>query len=152
MLAPKKPARRAVTPESVKALIIIEAIGIAFLGFWTANEYVYNVYFRIYVNSVFVEHLTTYTVALGLGIGLAGTAVATILYKGLREAKTKLDSVAPKIRGSVEKVLSSIPAVEPKRTLSEQLPVLVSKTDGEASKISTRPLSSTTSETQEEKK
>jgi len=151
-LAPKKTAQKAVTPESVKALIIIEAIGIAFLGFWTANEYVYNVYFRIYVNSVFLAHLTTYTVALGLGIGLAGTAVAAILYKGLREAKTKLDSVAPKIRGSVEKVLASVSTVESKRALSHPGPAIVFLSEKEPTGTSADPLPTTTSKPAEEKK
>jgi hypothetical protein len=92
--------------------MIIEAIVIAFFSFWLAKEYVYNVFFRIYVNSIFVEHFTTYTIALGLGIGLAGTAAAATLYKNLREAKVRLESVAPKIRGSVEKMLASVPTME----------------------------------------
>jgi hypothetical protein len=112
-MSPSRTVQRSVTPDSVKALMIIEAIVIAFFSFWLANEYVYNVYFRVYVNSVFVEHFTTYTIALGLGIGLAGTAAAATLYKNLREAKVKLESVAPKIRGSVEKMLASVPSLEP---------------------------------------
>ena len=96
--------------------MIVEAIVIAFFSFWLANEYVYNVYFRIYVNSVnsvFIEHFTTYTIALGLGIGLAGTAAAATLYKKLREARLKLEFVAPKIRGSLEQMLASLPSMEP---------------------------------------
>src|SRR2546430_17467062 len=93
-MSPSRTVQRSVTPDSVKALMIIEAIVIAFFSFWLANEYVYNVYFRIYVNSVnsvFIEHFTTYTIALGLGIGLAGTAAAATLYKKLREARLKLE-------------------------------------------------------------
>jgi len=111
-MSPGKTVQKSVTPDSVKALMIIEAIVIAFFSFWLANEYVYNVFFRIYVNSIFVEHFTTYTIALGLGIGLAGTAAAATLYKNLRDAKLKLESAAPKIRGSVEKVLASVPKLE----------------------------------------
>ncbi len=117
-MSPSRTVQRSVTPDSVKALMIIEAIVIAFFSFWLANEYVYNVYFRIYVNSVFVEHFTTYTIALGLGIGLAGTAAAATLYRNLREAKVKLESVAPKIRGSVEKMLASVPSMEPQAAVS----------------------------------
>lgn len=109
-----KTVLEAVTPDSVKALIVIEAIVIAFFSFWLTNEYVYNVYFRIYIDSVFVQHLTSYTIAIGLGIGLAGTAVAAALYKTMREAKVKLESVAPKIRGSVEKLLTSVPTMNAK--------------------------------------
>jgi len=97
--------------------MIIEAIVIAFFSFWLANEYVYNVYFRIYVNSVFIEHFTNYTIALGLGIGLAGTAAAATLYKKLREAKLKLEFVAPKIRGSLEQILASLPSMEPQAVI-----------------------------------
>ncbi|TMI52425.1 hypothetical protein E6H20_00785 [Candidatus Bathyarchaeota archaeon] len=109
--------QRSVTPDSVKALMIIEAIVIAFFSFWLANEYVYNVYFRIYVNSVFIEHFKTYTIALGLGIGLASTAAAATLYKKLREAKLKLEFVAPKIRGSLEQMLASLPSMEPQAVI-----------------------------------
>jgi hypothetical protein len=111
-MSPSRTVQKSVTPDSVKALMIIEAIVIAFFSFWLANEYVYNVFFRIYVNSIFVEHLTTYTIALGLGIGLAGTAAAATLYKNLRDAKLKLESVAPRIRGSVEKMLAGVPKLE----------------------------------------
>ncbi len=111
-MSPSATVQKSVTPESVKALMIIEAIVIAFFSFWLGNEYVYNVYFRIYIDRVFIEHFTTYTIALGLGIGLAGTAAAASLYKNLREAKLKLESVAPKIRGSVEKMLASVASME----------------------------------------
>jgi hypothetical protein len=126
-MSPTKTVLRSVTPDSVKALMIIEAIVIAFFSFWLANEYVYNVYFRISVNSVFIEHFTTYTIALGLGIGLAGTAVAATLYKNLRAAKVRLESVAPKIRGSVEKMLASIPTIEQQAIAPANSPVPVSQ-------------------------
>jgi hypothetical protein len=111
-MAPSKTVLKSVTPDSVKALMILEAVVIAFFSIWIYDEYVYNVYFQIYVNNVFVAHFTSYTIALGLGIGLAGTAVAATLYKNLREAKVKLGSVAPKIRGSVGKLLASVPTIE----------------------------------------
>jgi hypothetical protein len=107
--------------------MVIEAIVIAFFAFWLANEYFYNVYFRIYVNGAFVQNLTTYTIALGLGIGLAGTAAAAALYKNLREAKVKLESVAPRIRGSVEKILGSVSTMEGKSTTPPINPATVSQ-------------------------
>jgi hypothetical protein len=126
-MSPGRNVQRSVTPDSVKALMIIEAMVIAFLSFWLANEYVYNVYFRISVSSVFVEHFTTYTIALGLGIGLAGTAAAATLYKNLREAKVKLESVAPKIRGTVEKMLAGVPSVETQAIVSPLSPATISQ-------------------------
>jgi hypothetical protein len=126
-MSPSRTVQKAVTPDSVKALMIIEAIIIAFFSFWLANEYVYNVFFRVYVNSIFVEHFTTYTIALGLGIGLAGTAAAATLYKNLREAKVRLESVAPKIRGSVEKMLAGVPNMEAQAIVSPISSVPVSQ-------------------------
>jgi len=139
-MSPSRTVQRSVTPDSVKALMIIEAIVIAFFSFWLANEYTYNVYFQIYVNSVFVEHFTTYTIALGLGIGLAGTAAAATLYKNLREAKVKLESVAPKIRGSVEKMLASVPSMEPQAIISSISPALVSQSTTEATSTTVAPV------------
>ncbi len=139
-MSPSRTVQRSVTPDSVKALMIIEAIIIAFFSFWLANEYTYNVYFQIYVNSVFVEHFTTYTIALGLGIGLAGTAAAATLYKNLREAKVKLESVAPKIRGSVEKMLSSVPSMEPQAIISSISPALVSQSTTGATATTVAPV------------
>jgi hypothetical protein len=127
-MSPSRTVQKSVTPDSVKALMIIEAIIIAFFSFWLANEYVYNVFFRIYVNSIFVEHFTTYTIALGLGIGLAGTAAAATLFKNLRDAKLKLKSVTPKIRGSVEKILASVPKLEAQTVVPSINSVPVSQT------------------------
>jgi hypothetical protein len=126
-MSPSRTVQKSVTPDSVKALMIIEAIVIAFFSFWLANEYVYNAFFQVYVNSIFVEHFTTYTIALGLGIGLAGTAAAATLYKNLREAKVRLESVAPKIRGSVEKMLASVPGLEAQTVVPPIIPVPVSQ-------------------------
>ncbi len=135
-MSPSRTVQKSVTPESVKALMIIEAIVIAFFSFWLANEYVYNVFFRVYVSGIFVEHFTTYTIALGLGIGLAGTAAAATLYKNLREAKVRLESIAPKIRGSVEKVLASVPTMEAQVVVPPISPVLVSEPAPEAATTS----------------
>jgi len=131
-MSPSRTVQKSVTPDSVKALMIIEAIIIAFFSFWLANEYVYNVFFRIYVDSIFVEHFTTYTIALGLGIGLAGTAAAATLYKNLRDAKLRLESVAPKIRGSVEKILASVPTMEAQAIVSPTSSAPVPQTAPEA--------------------
>ena len=151
-MSPSRTVQKSVTPDSVKALMIIEAIVIGFFSFWLANEYVYNVYFRIYVNGAFIEHFTTYTIALGLGIGLAGTAAAATLYKNLREAKVKLESVTPKIRGSVEKLLAAVPAMEGQTVLSpiSSVPVSQSGSGGVATAVS--PVPSTSSPPVEEKK
>src|SRR5438445_5933339 len=81
--------------------------------FWIASEYVFNAYFHDNVDQLLGTHGTTFTAALGLGIGLAGSAIAATLYRNLQHAKSRLETIAtPKIRGAVEKILSSLPAVE----------------------------------------
>ncbi len=102
-----------VTPSSVKILMVLEAAVVAFLAYWIFSEYVFNAYFHDYVDQLLGTHGTTFTAALGLGIGLAGSAIAATLYRNLQHAKSRLETIAtPKIRGAVEKILSSLPAVE----------------------------------------
>ncbi len=114
--------------------MLVEASIIGFLAYWIASEYFFNAYFHDYVNQLFGAHGTTFTAALGLGIGLAGSAIAATLYRNLQHAKYRLETVtAPKIRGAVEKILSSLPIVEESQRAS------VAKATGSPS---TTPLSS----------
>ena len=102
-------------------MMLVEAGVICFLSFWVTNEYFYNAYFRSYIDQILIQHITTYTAAFGLGIGLAGTAVAAMFYKNLQRAKIHLESVtAPRIRGAVEKALSAIPGgdIHPAATIA----------------------------------
>src|SRR2546428_6856444 len=112
-LSPARSQVKPVTPSSVKVLMLVEASIIGFLGYWIVSEYVFNAYFHDYVDQLLGTHGTTFTAALGLGIGLAGSAVAATLYRNLQHAKSRLETItAPKIRGAVEKILSSLPTVE----------------------------------------
>jgi hypothetical protein len=112
-LSPARSSQKAITPGSVKVLMLVEAGIIGFLSFWVMSEYAYNAYFREYADQVLLNHVTTYTAILGLGIGLAGSAVAATLYKSLQHAKQRLETVAaPRIRGAVEKVISNLPGTE----------------------------------------
>ncbi len=93
--------------------MLVEASIIGFLGYWIASEYIFNAYFHDYVDQLLGTHGTTFTAALGLGIGLAGSAIAATLYRNLQHAKSRLETITgPKIRGAVEKILSSLPTVE----------------------------------------
>jgi hypothetical protein len=93
--------------------MIIEAGVIGFLAYWILSEYIFNAYFHDYVDQLLGAHGTTFTAALGLGIGLAGSAIAATLYRNLQHAKSRLETItAPKIRGAVEKILSSLPTVD----------------------------------------
>jgi hypothetical protein len=112
-LSPARSPIKPVTPGSVKILMLVEAGVIGFLAFWIVNEYVFNAYFHDYVDQLLGAHGTTFTAALGLGIGLAGSAIAATLYRNLQRAKYRLETItAPKIRGAVEKILSTLPTVE----------------------------------------
>jgi hypothetical protein len=112
-LSPARSPVKPVTPSSVKILMLVEAGVIGFLTFWIVNEYVFNAYFHDYVDQLLGAHGTTLTAALGLGIGLAGSAIAATLYRNLQHAKYRLETIAaPKIRGAVEKILATLPTVE----------------------------------------
>lgn len=112
-LSPARSTVRPVTPGSVKILMMVEAGVIGFLAYWIVSEYAFNAYFHDYVNQLLGTHGSTFTAALGLGIGLAGSAIAATLYRNLQHAKSRLETVAaPKIRGAVEKILSNLPTVE----------------------------------------
>jgi hypothetical protein len=112
-LNPPRSSQKAVTPGSVKVFMLVEAGIIGFLSYWVISEYLYNAYFRGYVEQVLLSHGTSYTAVLGLAIGLAGSAVAATLYKNLQHAKRSLETVAvPRIRGAVEKMLSNLPGTE----------------------------------------
>src|SRR2546426_10522165 len=112
-LSPARSAVKPVTPGSVKILMVGEAGVIGFLAYWIVSEYIFNAYFHDYVDQLLGTHGTTFTAALGLGIGLAGSAIAATLYRNLQHAKSRLETItAPKIRGAVEKILSSLPTVE----------------------------------------
>lgn len=112
-MTPAKAVLKAVTPDSVKVLMLVEAGIIGFLGYWIASEYVYNAYFRTYLDQAVLSHITTYTAALGLGIGLAGSAVAAALYRNLRHARSLLENMgASKFRGAMSQVLAGLPALD----------------------------------------
>jgi hypothetical protein len=109
--------------------MILEAAVLAFLAAWLTNEYMNNIYMQLYVNSLIGSHLTTYTMLIGLFIGLGGTVTAFTLWKNLRQARVKLEHVnSPHLRGSIRKALSVLPtmdeetALEPRHSTSERSP------------------------------
>ncbi len=117
-MSPTKVSVKPVTPGSVKVLMLIEAGVIGFLSFWLANEYLYNAYFRTYLGLEWIANAGAYSSIIGVGIGLAGSAVAAALYRNLRNAKRRLGTLTtPRIRGAVDKLLSGLP------TLDDQSPM-----------------------------
>src|SRR5438132_4520711 len=89
--------------------MLIEAAVVAFLAYWIFSEYVFNAYFHDYVDQLLGTRGTTFTAAIGLGIGLAVSAIAVTLYRNLQHAKSRLEMIAvPLISGAVEKILSGL--------------------------------------------
>src|SRR5439155_8020525 len=118
-LSPARSPIKPVTPSSVKILMVVEAAVVAFLAYWIFSEYMFNAYFHDYVDQLLGTHGTTFTAVIGLGIGLAGSAIAATLYRNLQHAKSRLETIAaPKIRGAVEKILSNLPTVEERQRAS----------------------------------
>ena len=107
------------TPGSVKVLILVEAGTICFLSYWIANEYVYSSLFRLYANEVILG----YSQVFGLALGLAGSVVTIFLFRNIRIARHKLETVAaPKIMGTVDKIVSNIqtPGVSSPSTVAKE--------------------------------
>src|SRR5256712_10622640 len=93
--------------------MLLEAAVLAFLGIWLTNEYMNNIYMQLYWNSLNTAPPETYTMIIGLAIGLGGTVTAFALWKNLREARYKLEHVtSPRLRGSVKQVLSMLPSMD----------------------------------------
>lgn len=110
-LAPAKSAQRAMTPTSVRALMVIEAGAIVFLGYWLYSEYSYNAYFQDYFDTAILRQLGTYAVLSGLSLGLTASFATVALWKSLHRARMRLATLpSPKIKGSVERLHSTIPS------------------------------------------
>jgi len=102
--------------------MILEAAVLAFLGIWLGNEYMHNIYMQLAFNSLIGAHLTTYTMLIGLVIGLGGTVTAFTLWKNLREARYKLEHISsPHLRGSVKKALSALPTMDEETAIERRL-------------------------------
>ncbi len=104
---------RPVTPDSVKALMVLEALVAGFLGFWLYSEYLNNLYFQAYVNTAFLQHITTYAMAISIAIGLTGSLATASLWRNLRQARLRLETATPsRMKRTVEKVSSNVPSLD----------------------------------------
>jgi len=119
-LSPSKAPVKPVTPESVKGLMVIEAVVLGFLSFWMVDEYMHNVYLQQYANGAILGHLTTYTIVIGVAIGLASTFAIFTLWRNLKETRNKLERVTPppRLKAPVRHVLSSLPTMDEDTPLS----------------------------------
>jgi len=101
--------REAVTPYSVKVLMLVEAGIIAFLGYWLMSEYVYDVSFHSYVDQALLSHITWYTAMLGLGVSMSCSGAVVVCYKILRNAKHGLETInVPRVRGGFDNLSTGL--------------------------------------------
>ena len=101
-----KGPREAVTPYSVKVLMLVEAGVILFLTYWLMSEYTHNTFFRSYADQVLLDPMTGYIALLVMGVGLTASTAVVLLYRLLRNAKRPLETTSmPRIRGGVEKMI-----------------------------------------------
>jgi hypothetical protein len=112
-MTPFKTAQRPVTPDSVKTLMVLEALVAGFLGFWLYSEYLNNLYFQALVNTAFLQHITTYAMVISIAIGLTGSLATASLWRNLRQARLRLETATPsKMKRNVEKVLLNVPLLD----------------------------------------
>ncbi len=112
-MTPSRTVQRPVTPDSVKTLMVLEALVAGFLGFWLYSEYLNNLYFQAYVNTAFLQHITTYAMAISIAIGLTGSLATASLWRNLRQARLRLETATPsKMKRTVEKVPLNVPLLD----------------------------------------
>ena len=91
--------------------MIIEASAIIFLGYWLSNEYFYNAYFQDYFDVAVLQNLGTYAIVSGLSLGLTASLATVALWRSLHRTRMRLATLpSPKIKGSVERLHSTIPS------------------------------------------
>jgi len=102
--------------------MIIEASAIIFLGYWLSNEYIYNAYFQDYFDVAVLQNLGTYAIVSGLSLGLTASLATVALWRSLHRTRMRLATLpSPKIKGSVERLHSTIPSREPLPSLPEMV-------------------------------
>lgn len=112
-MTPSKTVQRPVTPDSVKTLMVLEALVAGFLGFWLYSEYLNNLYFQAYVNRAFLQHITTYAMVISIAIGLTGSLATASLWRNLRQARLRLETATPsKMKRTMEKVPLNVPLLD----------------------------------------
>ncbi len=126
-MPPSKASSKSVTPSSVKGLIVIEGMILGFLSFWMVNEYMNNLILQASVRDALGPNLTTYTMIVGLAIGLGGTLAAFSLWRNLKQTNYKLERASsPRLKGPVRHALSRLP------TIDEETPLDPSQTTSTA--------------------
>src|SRR5438046_9962020 len=82
-LSTAKGPREAVTPYSVKVLMLVEAGVILFLTYWLMSEYTHYIFFRSYADQILLDPMTVYIALLVMGVGSTDRTVVVLLYSPL---------------------------------------------------------------------
>ena len=152
-LSPSKSTIKPITPESVKGLMMVEALTAGILGAWLYNDYQYNLNMQAYAKQVFGTNFITYTMIIGIAVGLAGTIVAFTLWNNLRDARTRLEHLStPKLRSSVRHALSVLPTIDEETPASApNEPALATNPVNQSSTVITDAATSPVGATQDDK-
>ncbi len=110
-LSPARSPVKPVTPSSVKILMVVEAAVVAFLAYWILSEYAFNAYFHDYVDQLLGTRGTTFTAAIGLGIGLAGSAIAATVEESQRASVARVTAPSAMTLSSSSPGAAPVPAL-----------------------------------------
>ncbi len=95
----------------------VQSLAIAVLGLALYNDYLHNVYLRIYVDGGVQRYIVAYSAFLGIALGLIGTSAATALLGGARtKRRTKPENPSPMIPSTLA---PSLVTLDEQRVLAE---------------------------------
>ncbi|OLD03683.1 MAG: hypothetical protein AUJ07_05890 [Crenarchaeota archaeon 13_1_40CM_3_53_5] len=108
---------RPFTPGSLKALIVLEGFAILLLGSWLYVEYKYAATFRNLLNDLVFSRITLWTTAIGVSLGLIGSAAAIGLWKSQGRLRHKIETLELSLREASsetqEKPFPHVPSTSP---------------------------------------
>ncbi len=104
-------------------MVLVQGLVIAILGSALLNDYLHNVYLRIYVDGAVQRYIVAYSAFLGVSVGLIGACMATFLVGGGTKRGTRPNDPSPMVNGAL--ALSSLTVNKPERLV--QIATLTSR-------------------------
>lgn len=103
---------RPVTPGSLKVLMALEGLAILLLGSWLYVEYNYSLTFRDLIDDLVFARITMWTLAIGLSVGLAGSAAALRAWRNVRKMRYRIETLERDLTESSKRT-SEKPSIRP---------------------------------------
>jgi hypothetical protein len=85
----------------LKTVVVGQGLVITILGSALFNDYLHNVYLRIYVDGAVQRYIVAYSAFLGVSIGLIGACVGTLLAGAGTKRRTKPKDPSPMMSGAL---------------------------------------------------